>query len=143
MKFFGERLGMYELDKSFISNGKPTYKHHSKNIYLHWNHASHWTVNIFDKTRIYLTTNKIFYNLFRPYWLYIITFKLSPKEDIVKHWGFIYNSKSEDGLSPQDSPQDGWLVYLQHLSKEIQHKYQAEENGWAHDSTFVLRVVEC
>merc|ERR1712203_342964 len=98
MKFFGERLGMYELDKSFISNGKPTYKHHSKNIYLHWNHASHWT--------------------------------LSPKEDIVKHWGFIYNSKSEDGLSPQDSPQDGWLVYLQHLSKEIQHKYQAEENGW-------------
>ena len=56
MKFFGARLGMYELDKSFISNGKPTYKHHSKNIYLHWNHASHWTVNIFDKTRIYLTT---------------------------------------------------------------------------------------
>ena len=57
MKFFGERLGMYELDKSFISNGKPTYKHHSKNIYLHWNHASHWTVNIFIKTKIYLTTN--------------------------------------------------------------------------------------
>ena len=54
LKFFGERLGMYELDKSFISNGKPTYKHHSKNIYLHWNHASHWTVTLLNKTKIYL-----------------------------------------------------------------------------------------
>ena len=60
MEFFGERLGMYELDKSFISNGKPTYKHNSKNIYLHWNHASHWTVNIINTPWFYPKTNNIF-----------------------------------------------------------------------------------
>ena len=67
--------------------------------------------------------------------------KLSPKDHIVKQWGFIYNSKSEEGVSPQDSPKDGWLVYLQHLSQEIQQKYGAGVDGWAHDNTFEIKAM--
>ena len=53
----------------------------------------------------------------------------------------MYNLKNQIDHEPQDSPTDGWVVYIGHLSKEIRKKYQADKKGWAIDNTIQIKKV--